>query len=82
MSWVSGIVIYVMAWWLVFFVTLPIGVRPPHEEGAEAGVGHEVGAPVSPNLFKKFLAATVIAGFITGAIYWVIHSDVALFQNV
>ena len=82
MSWVSGIVVYVMAWWLVFFITLPIGVKPPHEEGAEAGVGHEGGAPVRPHLFKKVLAATVIAGFNTGVICWVIISDVTLFKNV
>ncbi len=82
MSWVSGIVIYVIAWWLVFFITLPIGVKPPHEEGSEAGVGHEVGAPVRPHLFKKVLAATVIAGVITGVICWVILSDVTLFKNI
>ena len=82
MSWVSGIVVYVMAWWLVFFITLPIGVKPPHEEGAEAGAGHEAGAPVRPHLFKKVLAATVIAGFITGIICWLIVSDVTFFKNV
>ncbi|NKB21979.1 MAG: DUF1467 family protein [Alphaproteobacteria bacterium] len=81
MSWTSGIVVYVMTWWLVFFMALPIGVKPPHEEGGEAEIGHEVGAPVRPNLFKKALAATVIAGVITGVIYWVIVSDVASFRN-
>ena len=81
MSWVSGVVVYVMAWWLVFFMTLPIGVKPPHEEGGEARVGHEAGAPVRPHLLKKVLAATIIAAFITGTIYWVIVSDVALFRN-
>lgn len=81
MSWTSGIVVYVMTWWLVFFMALPIGVKPPHEEGSEAEAGHEAGAPVRPHLLKKVLAATVIAGFITGAILWVIVSDFVSFQN-
>ena len=81
MSWVSAIVVYVMTWWLVFFMALPIGVKPPHEEGDEAESGHEAGAPVRPHLLKKVLAATVISGVITAIIYWVIVSDVISFRN-
>ena len=81
MSWFSGIVVYVMTWWLVFFMALPIGVKPPHEVGDEAESGHEAGAPVRPHLLKKVLAATVISGVITALIYWVIVSDVISFRN-
>ena len=81
MTWTSGIVGYVMTWWLVFFMALPIGVKPPHEEGEKAEIGHEAGAPVRPHLFKKVLAATLISGLITGLIYWVIVSDIASFRN-
>jgi predicted secreted protein len=73
--------VYVMTWWLVFFMALPIGVKPPHEVGSEAEAGHEAGAPVRPLLLKKVLAATIISGLITALIHWVIVSDVISFRN-
>ena len=81
MTWTSAIVVYVMAWWLVFFMALPIGVKPPHEEGSEAEVGHEAGAPVKTHLFKKVVAATIISGLLTALIYWVVVSDIVSFRN-
>ena len=82
MTWISGTVVYVIIWWLVFFMALPIGVKPPHEVGEVAEPGHEAGAPVRPHLWKKVLAATVIAGILWGVAYWVIVEDIIRFRNV
>jgi hypothetical protein len=30
---VSGIVVYVILWWVVFFTMLPVGVKTQHEAG-------------------------------------------------
>jgi len=76
----SGIVVYVISWWLVFFMTLPIGVRPPHEAGEQVESGNEPGAPVAPKLWVKALAATIIAAVIWGIIYWVIEADIVSFR--
>ena len=81
MSWISGVVVYVILWWLIFFMSLPFGVRPPHEVGQQAESGHERGAPVRPHLLWKVLAATVIAGLLWGVAYWVISSDMLTFRN-
>jgi predicted secreted protein len=81
MGWTSGIVVYVIAWWLVFFMMLPIGVRPPHEAGEELETGQEPGAPVNPMLWRKALAATVIAAALWGLIYWAIVSDLVSFRG-
>lgn len=62
-------------------MALPIGVKPPHENGSEVGAGHEAGAPVRPYLFRKVLAATIIAGLVTACIYWVIVLDIVSFRN-
>lgn len=81
MNWASGIVVYVILWWLIFFLTLPFGVRPPHEVGQHAGEGHEGGAPVRHHLLWKVLATTVIAGVLWGVAYWLIASDLLSFRN-
>lgn len=81
MTWTSGIVIYVIAWWLVFFMALPVGVRPPHEIGEKAEPGHEAGAPVRTHLWIKALAATVIAAVLWGLAFWVIEADLISFRG-
>jgi len=74
MGWISGIVVYIILWWLVFFMCLPIGVRPPHEVGEQAEDGHEPGAPVRTYLPVKLLAATLIAAALWGIARWLIDS--------
>ncbi|MPY70581.1 MAG: DUF1467 family protein [Alphaproteobacteria bacterium] len=77
----SGILVYVVLWWLVFFMTLPIGVRPPHEVGERAEPGHESGAPVKPRLWLKAAATTVIAGALWGIAWWLIASGQLSFRG-
>jgi predicted secreted protein len=63
MSWVEGIGAYIIIWWVVLFVMLPLGVKPL-EEG---DVGHAAGAPANPRLWLKAGLATAIA-----AVLWLI----------
>lgn len=81
MGWISGIVVYIILWWLVFFMCLPIGVHPPHEVGEEAEAGHEPGAPMKTHLPVKLLAATAISGVLWGIAYWLIGSGLLSFRN-
>ena len=81
MGLTSGIVVYVILWWLVFFMSLPIGVRPPHEVGEQAGEGHEPGAPVKTHLPLKVLATTLIAGVLWGVAWWMIENRVLSIQG-
>lgn len=69
MSW-TLLAIYFIVWWLVFFVTLPIGVRSQEETGEGRYLGTDPGAPSRPMLGRKALAATLIAAVIT-ALFWV-----------
>lgn len=82
MNWASGVLVYIVLWWLVFFTTLPFGVRPPHETGEAVVRGQEQGAPVRHHLLWKFLATTVIAGLLWGVAYWLITSDMLSFRNM
>ena len=77
----SGIVVYVIAWWLIFFMALPIGVRPPHEAGEAVEAGHEPGAPVKPRIWIKALTATVLAGFVWLIMFFVLETDIISFRT-
>ena len=67
MGVVSGIVVFVIIWWLVFFTILPHGNRPP--EAVEEGM--EPGAPEKPRLWKKVGITTVIAFVLLGVFMFV-----------
>ena len=81
MTWASAIVVYVIIWWLVFFMTLPFGVRPAHEAGEEVQPGNDTGAPVKPMLGTKMAITTLIAGALWGVACWLITSDLISFRD-
>ncbi len=69
----AGLVVtFVVVWWLVFFTTLPFGVRPQDEPVP----GSEPGAPERPRPWLKALVATVIAVAITFALDRLVASGV------
>ncbi|MEN3950641.1 DUF1467 family protein [Iodidimonas sp. SYSU 1G8] len=68
---VSGIVVYVILWWLVFFTLLPVGVRTSREAGGDAEPGHADSAPVNPYIWRKVLAASLIAAALWGIYFWI-----------
>ncbi len=77
MTWFSGIVIFVLTWWLVFFAALPWGLRrntAPEE-------GHDAGAPLNPRLWTKVLVVTLIAAVLTAAISGVVASGMLSFRQ-
>lgn len=70
------ILVYVVIWWLVFFVTLPIGVRAQNESEEGVVEGTVPSAPSNPNLLKKALVASVLAIILTASYYYLIEYDV------
>ncbi|MBL9029795.1 MAG: DUF1467 family protein [Caedimonas sp.] len=70
MGWVSGIVVYVMIWWVLIFMILPWGVRP--ETRPVSGCAAE--APARPYLGIKFALTTVLAALIwVGVHNWILQ---------
>ena len=57
MSWLSGILVYVIIWWLALFMVLPWGAHPP----AEPEAGHATSAPERPRMWLKVLITSIIA---------------------
>lgn len=74
----AGIVVYVLLWWWVFFMSLPFGVR----RAEHVETGHEVGAPEKPHLWKKALAATVLAAVLWLGVNWVINAELISFRDM
>ena len=71
MSFVSGLVVYILLWWWVFLMTLPFGVKAPDT----GETGHATSAPAKPMLWRKAGVTTVIAAVLFALVYWVIVSQ-------
>lgn len=69
MSVPTGLMIYVVIWWVVFFMALPVGVRTAEEAGESAAPGSADSAPVRPRLWLKATATSVIAGVVWALFY-------------
>ena len=70
MSWVSGVVVYFLIWWVVLFAVLPWGVRIPDR----AEPGHAQSAPMRPRLWLKAAVTSLIAGLVWLGYYALYHS--------
>lgn len=77
MNWFTGVMVYIVVWWLVWFTLLPIGNRPP--ETVEPG--HAESAPDNPRLWQKAIAASILAGLIWLAADYAIESDWISFRQ-
>jgi predicted secreted protein len=70
MTWFATGVTFVIVWWLVLFMVLPFGARPPDE--VEPGMAPS--APARPRMGLKFAVTTLIAAALTALILWLLQS--------
>jgi predicted secreted protein len=69
-TWTSGIVLFVLIWWMVFFAVLPWGIRRAGDEA----LGHDAGAPMRPRLWLKTGVTTGITLVLFGIAFWLVQS--------
>ncbi|MBT3358414.1 MAG: DUF1467 family protein [Rhodospirillales bacterium] len=72
MTWVTGLAVYAVTWWLVIFMVLPWGNRPIDAE--DIAKGHAPSAPKKPHMLVKAGATTVISGIIWAVVYVVMET--------
>lgn len=60
MSLAGAIAFYFVVWWIVLFVTLPLGIRSQAELGVTIS-GTDPGAPFKPQMRERVLLTTVLA---------------------
>ena len=77
MAWVTGIVVYVLVWWITLFAVLPLWVTPaePGEEGFAAG------APRRALMLRKLLLTSAVAAVIWLAIYVIVSGPWLSFRE-
>ncbi|RDD62144.1 DUF1467 family protein [Ferruginivarius sediminum] len=77
MNWFTGILLYVIIWWVLIFMVLPWGARPP-EKPEE---GHAESAPEKPMLWRKAAVTTVLAAIVWLGVYFLIQYEVIQFRG-
>jgi len=70
---VTCIAVYLTLWWTTLFAVLPLGNRTFREMGIEPPPGADPGAPVNPNLKRKFITTTWVSALVMAALLLVIH---------
>jgi len=78
MHWVSGVVLWLLIWWISLFAVLPIGTHPV--ENADEATGWR-GAPERPRLLFKVIVTTIVATVVFLAVFLVIQSDLISFRH-
>ena len=71
MTWLTGVMVYIVIWWMVLLTVLPWGVKVPDNPEP----GHATSAPQNPMMGRKALVTTLIAAVLWGAAYWLIESE-------
>jgi len=65
-------IIYIIIWWMVFFIILPIDVN--REKPIKIN-GEDAGSPENPKMLKKFIYCTGITTIIFVIIYLLIKYE-------
>ena len=68
----GSIIVYVLIWWIIFFSVLPVGIQSNKEKFKEKIEGIDPGAPINPNIGKKFLITTILTSIIFLIIYYLV----------
>lgn len=76
----SHVVVYVIAWWLILFMLLPVGVKTHEESGEEKPEGTADSAPVNPGIKWKMLVASVAAFVVWGIFLLIVKLELISFR--
>ena len=63
----GSIILFLLIWWLLLFIVLPLNISDNAEKIVEGG--NDTGAPSNPQIFKKFLITTIISIIIWSIMY-------------
>jgi predicted secreted protein len=77
MNWLTGVVVYVLVWWITLFAVLPLWVTPT----APGEIGHAAGAPQRPLLGRKLALTSALAAVIWLGIYVLVREPWISFRG-
>jgi len=79
MSTTGLAIIYIIIWWMVFFIILPIDVNRQKSIKID---GEDAGSPENPKMLKKFLYCTGITTVIFVIIYLLIKYEILNLRSI
>jgi predicted secreted protein len=65
MGWVTGIVVYILTWWVTLFMILPLWVKPSDPGDEHYGTG----APKQSRMWLKTAVTSAVAAVLWVGIY-------------
>jgi predicted secreted protein len=77
MSWATGVMVYLVIWWIILFAVLPLGVRRVEKPGP----GQDLGAPERPQLVRKAIITSVVAAVLWLGFYFLHQADFFSFRD-
>jgi predicted secreted protein len=78
MNWVSGVVLYILIWWVTLFAVLPIGTHAVEQPDETSGWR---GAPARPRIWTKVGLTTLVACVVWAVAFAVIESGWISFRE-
>ena len=79
MSYTGLAIIYIIIWWIVFFIILPLDVNRSKTYKIE---GDDSGSPENPKMMKKFIYCTGITSIIFIMIYLLMKFEYLNLRNI
>lgn len=77
MTLFTGIVVFIIVWWMCLFIVLPIKIKRDKNNMA----GNQVGAPEKANILWRFLATTLLACIFWVIIYFIQQNNLITFSS-
>lgn len=78
MNIIIFIVVYIISWWLILFITLPIGIQ----QDQNPQKGNDSGAPKNAKIKLKITITSIAAFFITFAYFYMLKYGHFDFLNI
>ena len=75
MGLTDSIIVYICIWWVIFFITLPFGIKSEKKIFKENIEGNDPGAPKKPYILQKFIISTLITSILFFAIYYMVNNN-------
>ena len=78
MNFVSGLLLYVLIWWVLIFVMLPLGIK----KNSNPAPGLATGAPRRARIKKKLVITTLASMVVWGVVYGLVSLKVVDFRSI
>ncbi len=73
----TGIIVYLLIWWVMLFAVLPWGIRHSRPEP-----GNAPSAPENPRILRKFAITSAASALVWLIVFAIIEAEVISFREI